>query len=170
MTVDKRLRPDAWYKLRWTILERDSFTCQYCGQFAPNVMLHVDHRVEVCNGGTNDPDNLITSCAACNWGKEGLRASPQRTAQNLLLADAIRTGAHIATDKRREGLADTMAALLRNGPMTTVEIADAIGAPRKNALAVLAHHRGKRFISEGAAGGGPKNFLTWRLHPSWQPV
>jgi len=57
------------YKLRWAILERDKFTCQYCGQMAPNVKLEVDHIIPLTQGGTDDPKNLITSCYACNRGK-----------------------------------------------------------------------------------------------------
>lgn len=50
-------------------MERDNFTCQYCGQHAPNVTLEVDHIVPVCNGGEDSLDNLKTSCSACNGGK-----------------------------------------------------------------------------------------------------
>ncbi len=70
-----RSAPDkGYYALRFKILQRDDFTCQYCGQHAPDVVLHVDHIKSVCDGGTDEEDNLITSCAACNWGKEALRA------------------------------------------------------------------------------------------------
>jgi len=55
--------------IRFKVLERDSFTCQYCGMSAPDVVLHVDHIKPVSKGGTNDMDNLITACAACNLGK-----------------------------------------------------------------------------------------------------
>ena len=30
-------------KLRFEIFKRDSFTCQYCGSSAPEVLLHADH-------------------------------------------------------------------------------------------------------------------------------
>ena len=56
-------------KHRYMILERDNFTCQYCGAKAPDVQLHVDHIHPVAKGGTNDPSNLITACADCNSGK-----------------------------------------------------------------------------------------------------
>jgi len=62
--------------LRYEILERDKFTCRYCGQYAPNVRLEVDHVVAFADGGTDDPENLVTSCYACNRGKSALR---QRT-------------------------------------------------------------------------------------------
>ena len=59
-----------WYRLRWVILERDDFTCQYCGRRAPEVQLQVDHRVPVVEKGTDAPDNLVTACYSCNQGKE----------------------------------------------------------------------------------------------------
>lgn len=55
---------------RFDILMRDLRTCQYCGQRCPNVVLHVDHIIPVSKGGTNDDENLITACSACNFGKE----------------------------------------------------------------------------------------------------
>ncbi len=65
----------GWYVLRWKILERDNFTCQYCGQYAPNVRLEVNHKIPFCEGGTDNFENLTTSCFACNHGKSGLRQS-----------------------------------------------------------------------------------------------
>lgn len=56
-------------KVRFEVFKRDSFICQYCGQSAPDVVLHVDHIQPVSKGGDNDIMNLITSCQACNSGK-----------------------------------------------------------------------------------------------------
>ena len=56
-------------KVRFEVFKRDSFTCQYCGRTAPNVILEVDHIVPVAEGGTNEVVNLITSCRDCNRGK-----------------------------------------------------------------------------------------------------
>jgi hypothetical protein len=58
-------------RLRFEIFARDSFTCRYCGSQSDTVKLHVDHIIPVCQGGTNDEANLITSCEACNLGKSG---------------------------------------------------------------------------------------------------
>lgn len=60
-------------KLRFEVLKRDSFTCQYCGGKAPEVLLHIDHIEPVSKGGTNDLLNLITSCVECNAGKSDRR-------------------------------------------------------------------------------------------------
>jgi 5-methylcytosine-specific restriction endonuclease McrA len=40
--------------------------------FKPDVVLEVDHVVPRSRGGTDDPDNLITSCQDCNRGKAGV--------------------------------------------------------------------------------------------------
>ena len=54
---------------RFSIFTRDQFTCQYCGQRPPEVILEIDHINPVANGGDNDDLNLITSCYDCNRGK-----------------------------------------------------------------------------------------------------
>ena len=56
-------------KTRFEVFKRDSFTCQYCGQKAPDVILNIDHILPVKEGGTNELLNLITSCFPCNNGK-----------------------------------------------------------------------------------------------------
>jgi 5-methylcytosine-specific restriction endonuclease McrA len=61
-------RPPTLYN-RYTIFERDNFTCQYCGRKAPEVALEVDHVVPVSKGGTDDPSNLQTACRECNSQK-----------------------------------------------------------------------------------------------------
>ena len=55
--------------LRFKILKRDNFRCQYCGRKAPKVELEVDHILPRSKGGLTLPSNLITSCIDCNRGK-----------------------------------------------------------------------------------------------------
>jgi hypothetical protein len=62
-------------KLRFQILNRDSFTCRYCGQSAPKVELHVDHIIPISKGGKDSDDNLVTSCQNCNSGKSDMLLS-----------------------------------------------------------------------------------------------
>lgn len=56
-------------RLRFEVFKRDKFTCQYCGQQAPDVILNCDHIKPLVDGGETDLLNLITSCRACNGGK-----------------------------------------------------------------------------------------------------
>ena len=62
-------------KLRFEVFKRDSFTCQYCGKSAPEVILEVDHIKPVSKGGTDEMLNLITSCRDCNRGKTNVELS-----------------------------------------------------------------------------------------------
>jgi hypothetical protein len=69
---DDSLRPSREpisKKLRFEIFKRDSFTCQYCGKKAPDVILQCDHIKPVAGGGASDILNLLTSCIDCNSGK-----------------------------------------------------------------------------------------------------
>ena len=67
--------------LRFEVFKRDSFTCQYCGRKAPDVLLHIDHIKPVSKNGTNDILNLITSCADCNSGKSDKELSDNTVIQ-----------------------------------------------------------------------------------------
>lgn len=63
------IRKPIGKRVRFEIFKRDGFRCQYCGAHPPAVILQVDHITPVAEGGTNDTDNLVTSCAPCNLGK-----------------------------------------------------------------------------------------------------
>jgi hypothetical protein len=56
-------------RTRFEVMKRDGFACKYCGATAMTDALEVDHVVAVANGGSNDPDNLVTACKTCNSGK-----------------------------------------------------------------------------------------------------
>lgn len=75
--------------VRFEVFKRDSFTCQYCGHKAPDVVLEVDHITPVAGGGDNDILNLVTSCRSCNSGKS-----------DRMLSDSA------AIEKRRSQLED----------------------------------------------------------------
>jgi len=62
---------NKYCKLRFEILERDNFTCQYCGRNPKehNVVLHVDHIKPRSKGGEDTKGNLVTACEECNIGK-----------------------------------------------------------------------------------------------------
>lgn len=81
MTVRKSISKS----LRFAVLRRDGFTCQYCGARPPAVELVIDHVRPVAEGGTNDPDNLLTACEPCNQGKrdKGVDLEPSPNAPQL---------------------------------------------------------------------------------------
>ena len=59
----------AWRRLRWSVLVRDSFTCQACGRVFPPDRLECDHIIPLANGGTDDMGNLQTLCRPCHARK-----------------------------------------------------------------------------------------------------
>lgn len=73
IAATKVRRRSVSQKLRFEILNRDNFKCVYCGRSADceGVVLHVDHRQSVRDGGATSPDNLVTACSDCNLGKSG---------------------------------------------------------------------------------------------------
>ena len=62
-------------RMRFEVLKRDSFTCQYCGKQPPDTVLHLDHIKPVSKGGKNTILNLVTSCVDCNLGKSDVELS-----------------------------------------------------------------------------------------------
>jgi len=58
----------AWYEIIRKVFNRDKHTCQYCSQVGGK--LEVDHVIPFSKGGTNDLNNLVTSCRRCNRQKK----------------------------------------------------------------------------------------------------
>lgn len=56
-------------KLRFKILKRAGFRCEYCGADSSEARLVVDHVLPVSKGGTNRESNLVAACDECNIGK-----------------------------------------------------------------------------------------------------
>lgn len=63
---------------RRRILERDNYTCAYCGASiatSPSIAFHVDHIVPLSKGGSDAIGNLVTACEHCNTSKGDRRLS-----------------------------------------------------------------------------------------------
>ncbi|TDL43594.1 HNH endonuclease [Microbacterium oleivorans] len=58
-------RGAKWQSLRQSVLERDDFTCVYCGEVATTA----DHVLPKSRGGEDRLDNLVASCQPCNARK-----------------------------------------------------------------------------------------------------
>jgi 5-methylcytosine-specific restriction protein A len=60
-----------WNRVRLTILDRDRWSCTYCGKHLEGADATVDHIVALANGGDRtDPSNLTSSCRSCNSRKK----------------------------------------------------------------------------------------------------
>jgi hypothetical protein len=72
-------------KTRFEIFKRDSFNCRYCGSGTANgSILNVDHVIPVSKGGTNDMENLVTSCFECNSGKSNRSLNDLKSVKNTV--------------------------------------------------------------------------------------
>lgn len=63
------------YRLRFKVMQRDSFKCCICGASPankPGLELHIDHIIPCAKGGLATMDNLQTLCSQCNLGKSDL--------------------------------------------------------------------------------------------------
>jgi 5-methylcytosine-specific restriction endonuclease McrA len=65
MPSHRDLGTQRWKDQRIRVLQRDSYTCQYCGLEATQV----DHVIPRAKGGGHDLDNLVACCAPCNSRK-----------------------------------------------------------------------------------------------------
>lgn len=82
----KALQGSKWIRpgLRHAIYLRDGYTCTYCGWRDDSqaggtwlvngrqIGLTLDHVIACELGGSNKPDNLVTSCLGCNSAKRRL--------------------------------------------------------------------------------------------------
>jgi hypothetical protein len=96
-------------KTRFEVFKRDGFRCMYCGAHPPSVLLEVDHVLAVAAGGTNDMDNLVTSCEPCNRGKgaRDLQAVPEGLAEKAAAVaerEAQLKGYHSVMQAKRDRL------------------------------------------------------------------
>ena len=79
--------PKDWKRLAKRILERDQYTCQWCGEDLKQrgITPSVDHIVSLKDGRAegwtdqqlHDPSNLAAACRSCNSSRRG-HGPPQR--------------------------------------------------------------------------------------------
>lgn len=55
-------------KTRSAVLERDGYSCRYCGN--THGPFEIDHVYPVCRGGETTISNLVTACISCNRDKQ----------------------------------------------------------------------------------------------------
>ena len=59
-------------RLRFEIFKRDGFRCGYCGRTPPEAILEIDHIQPKSKDGSDDINNLLSSCYDCNRGKSNI--------------------------------------------------------------------------------------------------
>ena len=63
---------DDHRKIRQHVYERDSYQCYYCGCTCEEGNISLDHLNPRSRGGSDLPENLVTSCIACNEEKKNM--------------------------------------------------------------------------------------------------
>lgn len=66
-------------KLKEKVFERDSYTCQYCGD---KNNLTADHIIPKSKGGLDELTNLVTACQGCNSSKKN--KTPEEAGMKLM--------------------------------------------------------------------------------------
>jgi len=69
---------NSWKKIQQIVRERDSDTCQYCGDIVTDENFAIDHIQPKKFGGGDDEGNLRLSCFSCNSAKRSLNVEEFR--------------------------------------------------------------------------------------------
>ena len=99
------------------VLNRDDWTCYYCGKDVKEVgprERHLDHFIPQSEGGVDLVDNLVTSCSTCNTSKNDRMPSRLEIWQFKIYLKAKAAG----SDKKSQILA---IASSNNGEFTTTQ-------------------------------------------------
>jgi hypothetical protein len=62
---------------RFALLQREEFTCAFCGAYPGNDRLNIAHIYPHSLGGTDHDNNLVVACDRCNNGTGTLVAIPR---------------------------------------------------------------------------------------------
>lgn len=101
---------------RRSILLRDRFKCQYCGQRFSSQDLTFDHVIPRAKGGTTVWENILTCCIGCNvakrdksadWsGKKGGGMRPLKQPRQPSTMELLRAGMEFIDPDVRENWSD----------------------------------------------------------------
>lgn len=96
---------------RRSILLRDGYCCQYCGERFPSHELTFDHVVPRSAGGTTCWENILSSCVDCNkakknkpanWsGRKGSVRRPLKAPRQPTTMELLKAGLHYIDEEDR---------------------------------------------------------------------
>ena len=88
---------------RRSILLRDRYRCQYCGEQLPAHELTFDHFVPRSKGGKTEWTNILSACVACNaHKKDGDHVRPLKLPRRPTTAELLRSGLEFLPSDLRE--------------------------------------------------------------------
>ena len=128
-------KPSTWHGMNWirqnkrlAIYLRDGLSCLWCGAAVESgVVLTLDHLKCRSQGGSNNPENLVTACQRCN----SARGNRSVAAFSRAVADYLNHGV------TAESIIKTVRAAQRRKPRTAQ--ANELIALRGSAAKVLAN-------------------------------
>jgi hypothetical protein len=74
--------PEHWDRTRRRVYRRDDYTCQNCGTVGGakgDTELHAHHITPRSQGGSDQPENLVTLCQACHSQVHGRQVGSKRS-------------------------------------------------------------------------------------------
>lgn len=77
---------------RRSILLRDRYRCQYCGESFPSNELTFDHYIPRAKGGRTVWNNILTCCLSCNAKKADGHLTPRKLPHQPTTAELLRAG------------------------------------------------------------------------------
>ncbi len=78
----RQQKPSNFLRMRFQVLQRDKFRCQYCGRGAKDgVTLVIDHIAPRSKAGTDSLINFVTACEDCNGGKSDVLLTAKQNGQ-----------------------------------------------------------------------------------------
>lgn len=81
-SYSEKLRSPKWQKLRLKVLERDEYTCQFCGNTEEELQVHHLAYEKGKDPGEEKIEDLITACAGCHAWAEGLLKATRKHMNN----------------------------------------------------------------------------------------
>jgi hypothetical protein len=143
----RRAVPETWATIAARIWRRDNHVCQVCGQGIPSCYYHCGHIVDRMCGGSDEDDNLVVMCNACNMGKP-----PHETREEY--AAWVAAGGYFGEVEQR--MRDPIAALWAKA--SEEERERLLQFSKRMADEAEAHYA-RLFAKEARAAA-----LTWRRH------
>ncbi len=145
-------------KLRFEILNRDNFTCSYCGVTADEELLHVDHVIAKSKGGTDEPGNLVTACADCNAGKSAGKIAKHPKRRSRSQDDLVGRYFHLCRSRTKNVQFQGWVRAKVSDGLYEVEFADwFMGLPNERRLVRVE-------AMTGEAKDSPFGGLDWRFY------
>ncbi len=87
----QKLRDPRWQKMRLKIMERDEFSCQYCGDSESTLNVHHLDYIQGNDPWEYDDSWLVTLCEACHEEESRQRPMEEKSLLHVLRVTGFRS-------------------------------------------------------------------------------